>query len=334
MSFWTGKRVLVTGAAGFIGSNLLPRLLERGAKVRAVDNLERGKLEYIRGVLRQVEFRKLDLRERQNCLQACRGMDVVIHLASKVGGIGYYMGKPSDVLMQAVLMDAFMLQGVLAAGVERYFYASSAHIYPIELQQDIRAVFIKEPQAIPAHPELSYGWGKLIGEKQIEYAVAQGLPLKAAVFRLIGAYGPNQDLDLATGSCIPVFCRRAIEYPRGKPFRVLGTGRETRSYCYIDDVLDALLRSVEKLAAKRPLVGPLNVGSEDLVSIADLAKMIIEISGKDIPIVFDRSHKTVIWGQALDCSRAAKELGGWRPKVSLREGLERVYRHVEGRLAK
>jgi nucleoside-diphosphate-sugar epimerase len=251
-------------------------------------------------------------------------MDVVFHLASKVGGIGYYLSKPSDVLMQAVLMDAFMLEAALARRVGRYLYASSAHIYPIELQQDVKAVYIKENQDVPAHPELSYGWGKLIGEKQIEYAVAQGLPIRAAILRLIGAYGPNQDLDLATGSCIPVFCRRAIEYPKG-------TGRETRSYCYIDDVLDAMLRSVEKLD-DQAMVGPLNVGSEDLVSISDLARTIIKISGKRIPIAFDRSHKTVIWGQALDCSRATKELGGWRAKVSMRDGLGKVYDHIEGRL--
>jgi GDP-D-mannose 3',5'-epimerase len=331
MSYWRNKRVLVTGGAGFIGSNLVARLVKEGAQVRVVDNLERGRLEYLAPVLDYIEFRQEDLRDPDVCRRACEGMEVVFHLASKVGGIGYYLNRPAEVLIQNVLIDTFMLEAVRAAAVERYFYASSAHVYPIELQGTPDAPLIREEQAIPAHPELSYGWAKLLGEKQIEYAVVQGEPLRAAIVRLIGVYGPNQDLDLATGSAIPVFIRRAIEYPDRQPFIVLGTGEETRSYCFIDDVLDAMLLCVEKLNDHQ-LLGPLNVGSQDRIRIGDLARMIIEISGKDIPITYDSSHKTVIWGQALDCSKARKLLNGWQPKVSLREGLERTYAHIETRL--
>ncbi len=330
MSYWRNRRVLVTGGAGFIGSNLVPRLAEEGAKVRVVDNLERGRLEHLAPVLDQIEFRQEDLRDPDVCRRACKGMEVVFHLASKVGGIGYYLARPAEVLTQNVLMDTFMLEAVEAAGVERYFYASSAHVYPIELQQTPDAALIREEQAIPAHPELSYGWAKLLGEKEIEYAIAQGAPLRAAIVRLIGVYGPNQDLDLATGSAIPVFIRRAIEYPERQPFIVLGTGEETRSYCFIDDVLDAMLRCVEKLG-NHQLLGPLNVGSEERIRIADLARMVIEISGKHISITYDPSHKTVIWGQALDCSKARQLLDGWEPKVTLQEGLALTYAHIEAR---
>lgn len=328
---WRNRKVLVTGGAGFIGSNLVARLVEAGAQVRVVDNLERGRLEYLAPVLDHIEFRQEDLRDPEVCRRACQGMEVVFHLASKVGGIGYYLTRPAEVLTQNVLMDTFILEAAQTAGVERYFYASSAHVYPIELQQTPEAPLIREEQAIPAHPELSYGWAKLLGEKQIEYAIAQGTSLRAAIVRLIGVYGPNQDLDLATGSAIPVFIRRAIEYPERQPFTVLGTGEETRSYCFIGDVLDAMLRCVEKLDG-RQLLGPLNVGSEDRIRIGDLARMIIEISGKDITITYDSSHKTVIWGQALDCSKARQLLDGWEPKVTLREGLEVTFAHIEERL--
>lgn len=331
MSFWSDKKVLVTGAAGFIGSNLIPRLLKEGARIRGVDNLERGKLDYLGSVLDKIEFRQASLLDQSVCHEICQDMDIVFHLASKVGGIGYYLSHPSDVLMQDVLMDAFMLEGAQKANVERYFYSSSAHVYPIELQQEIQAPCIREEQAIPAHPELSYGWAKLIGEKQIEYAIAQGTTLRGVIFRLIGVFGPNQDLDLATGSCIPVFTRRAIEYPQRQPFTILGTGKETRSYCYIDDVLDAMLLAMEKLDDVQ-LLEPLNIGSDELISIGDLAKTIIEISGKDISLDYDTSHKTVIWGQLLDCSKARELLVGWEPKISMREGLERVYPEIERRL--
>jgi len=331
MAFWSGKKVLVTGGAGFIGSNLVTRLVEEGTQVRVVDNLQRGRLEYLAPVLNYMEFRQEDLREPDVCRRACEGIEVVFHLASNVGGIGYYLTRPAEVLIHNVLMDTLMLEAAQTAGVKRYFYASSSHVYPIELQQMPDAPLIREEQAVPAHPELSYGWAKLLGEKQIEYAIAQGTSLRAAIVRLIGVYGPNQSLDLATGSAIPVFIRRAIEYPERQPFTVLGTGEETRSYCFSSDVLDAMLLCVEKMD-RYQLLGPLNVGNEERICISDLAQMIIEISRKDISITFDPSHKTVIWGQVSDCSKARQLLDAWHPQVSLWEGLKATYAHIEARL--
>lgn len=328
MTFWNNRTVLVTGGAGFIGAHLVEALTRKGASVRVADNLERGK--HVFG--KEVDFRNEDLRDPAACERVCRDVEVVFHLASKVGGIGYYLSRPAEVLFDNCQIDANVLQASMKAGVARYLYAGSAHIYPIELQTSPDAPLIHEDQAIPAHPELSYGWAKLLGEKQIEYAIAQGTNLRAAIVRIIGAYGPSQDVDLATGSAIPVFIRRAIEYPERKPYRVLGTGVETRSYCYVSDIVDGFLIAVEKLADKQS-IGPLNLGSEGRISIGDLAREIIRISGKDIEIEFDASHPTVIWGQALDCSRAKEVLDGWVPKVSLREGLEICYRQIERQLS-
>jgi nucleoside-diphosphate-sugar epimerase len=147
----------------------------------------------------------------------------------------------------------------------------------------------------------------------------------------VGAYGPGQDYQLDTGSVIPVFCHRAVRYPELKPFRVLGTGKETRTYCYVDDVVRAILVSVEKLADS-PQVGPFNLGTCELVSIAEIAETIIGISGKDIKIDYDTSHPTKIWGQAPDITLAAKLLDGWKPRVSLRDGLKICYQDVKSRL--
>jgi len=249
-----------------------------------------------------------------------------------VGGIGYYTQRPFEVIEANLQMDGNMLGAVLACAVPFYFYASSAHVYPIDLQRDAEAPPIREDQVLPAHPELSYGWAKLIGEKRIEYALAEGKPLRASVARIIGAYGPNQDFDLATGSAIPVFIRRAIEYPRLAPFRVLGTGNETRSYCFVRDIVAGIMTSTERLA-DQSCIGPFNLGAEGRISIGELARTIIEISNKEITMEFDSSHPTLIWGQALNCSLASYLLDGWRPAVGLREGLQLCYRDIERRLA-
>jgi GDP-D-mannose 3',5'-epimerase len=324
--FWEKKRVLVTGGAGFIGSNLTEDLVSLGAAVRVVDNLERGKREYLSKVLDRVEFVNADLRKEETCREVCRGIEIVFHLAARVGGIGYYLSKPGEVILQNTMIDSFMVEAVLEERVQRYFYASSAHVYPIELQMAPDAPLIKEEQVLPAHPELSYGWAKLIAEKQIEYVAQENTSFRAAVARLIGVFGKNQDLDFETGSAIPVFIRRAIEYPQRKPFVIWGTGNETRSYCYIDDVLGGILSMVQKLDQQQ-LVGPLNLGSEERIRIEDLAKEVVKISGKDMEIVKDQTKKTLIWGQALDCSKAKKLLDGWEPKVTLSEGLRWMYEY-------
>ena len=332
--WWQNRSVLITGGAGFIGSNLVERLLREGARVRALDNLERGKLEYLSGSMSNIEFVQGDLKSLEVCERACQGIDVVFHLASKVGGIRYYMDYAGDVFRENTLIDHNTWTAAIRAGVPYYFYASSAHVYPGDLQQTPDAPLIQEEQAYPANPELSYGWAKLIGEQLIQYTVNQGNSnTRASIGRIIGSYGPNQDLDLATGSCIPVFCRRAIRFPDEGSFKVLGTGVETRSYHFVSDTIEAFLRSVEKLEGS-PLVGPFNLGAEERITIGDLAGEVISVSGKPISIEWDRSHPTLIWGQAVDCTLASKLLDGWKPQVSLHEGLSICYEHISKRLGK
>ena len=330
-SFFANAKVVVTGGAGFIGTHLTRRLVGLGAETRVVDNLERENREAIADMVEYIDFVVADLRDEDECRTALAKCDVVIHLASKVGGIRYYLSKPYEVLRDNILMDSNVLNAVISAEVPYYFYASSAHVYPIELQMAADAPDIVENQAIPAHPELSYGWAKLIGEKRIEYAIAEGLPLRASVARIIGAYGPGQNFDLATGSAIPVFIRRAIEYPKGAPFVVLGTGKETRSYCYIDDIVEGILRSICK-TQNLNTVGPFNLGRNGRNTIREIAETVITISGKDIPISWDTSAETAIWGQALDCSYATRLLDGWEAQIDLREGLSRCYHDIDRRI--
>ena len=322
------KRILVTGGAGFIGSHLVKRLIERGHEVTAMDNLERGKVEFVENI-KSLKLIVCDLTNYEVMQQFFEDKDIVIHLASKVGGIGVYLDKPYDVMKTNMEMDANVLKAVLEHKIDTYFYASSAHIYPKELQMVADSPMIKESDAYPANPELTYGWAKLIGEKSIEAAIVENDWLKAAIARFIGIYGPNQDYGLETGSVIPVFSHRAIKYPE-VPFKVWGTGKETRSYCYIDDALDCIEKMIEAMDTKQ-LVGPYNVGKGERCTIKDIAKTAVEISGKDIEVEWDTNKKTVIWGQWCDVSKVKEELG-WEAKTSLRDGLEIVYNDIKQRI--
>lgn len=331
MSFWKNKKVLITGGAGFIGSNLAKDLLKNHAKITLVDNFERGKMEFIEDIASSVDLIVGDLKNKSFCKQVfSKDIDIVIHMASKVGGIGYYTSKPYEVINEMLKIDSNVLESVLENDIHRYFYASSAHVYPIELQGTPDSIAITEDQAYPSNPELSYGWAKLIAEKQIEYACKENPDLRVAMARYIGIFGPNQDYALETGSVIPVFTHRAIKYPK-VPFSVWGTGQETRSYCYIDDAIECTKRMIEKMKTKQ-IVGPLNVGKQERIKIEDIAKKVIELSGKDIIIEFDTTKETLIWGQWCDCSLAKQELDGWEATVSFEEGLKKIQQDLLRRI--
>tara|TARA_R100001443_G_scaffold115574_1_gene133662 strand:+ start:1253 stop:2248 length:996 start_codon:yes stop_codon:yes gene_type:complete len=328
-NYWKNKNILITGAAGFIGSNLAKDLVSEGASLFLVDNLERGKMEYITSIFSKVYFLNGDLRDEDFCEKICKNKDIVIHLASKVGGIGYYTSKPYEVMNDNIKIDSNMLNAVIKNGIDRYFYASSAHIYPIELQGEPESPAIFEDQDYPANPELSYGWAKLIAEKQIQYACEENPNLNVAMARYIGIYGENQEFALETGSVIPVFCHRAIKHPE-IPFSIWGTGQETRSYCFIDDAIECTKLMIQKMDEKQ-VVGPLNVGQQTRIKIEDIAKKVIKISEKDVKIEFDETKDTLIWGQMCDCTKAFTELG-WKAQTTLDEGLKRVYTDIQRRL--
>ncbi|MFH1478135.1 MAG: NAD-dependent epimerase/dehydratase family protein [Verrucomicrobiota bacterium] len=327
MNMWTGRPVTITGGAGFIGSNLAKVLVRRGARVRIADNLERGRLENIVGIKDQVEFLPVDLRRPDAARDSLNGAEVVLHLAAQVGGIKVYLDKAGSVLNNNLLIDQNVFAAAVALKTPYIFYASSAHVYPRRLQQSPEALPLREEDADPADPVLTYGWGKRIGEITLLNLAAECPWMKVAIARIMGAYGYNQDIALETGSVIPVFCHRAIIWPRQAPFRIWGTGRETRSYVFIDDVVEGILQSVVTIDSRK-MVGPFNLAAEGRVTIRQIAEQIIGLSGKNIPIEFDEAATTSIWGQAADCALAAKLLNGWSARVSLRDGLERTYRHI------
>ena len=333
MSYWKGRRVLVTGGGGFIGLNLVESLLARDARVRVAENFERGPGDGLRRLAGDVELLTGDLREAAICAQACGDVEAVFHLASKVGSSEYYRRFPADVVLHNSALDGQLLQAARSQGVARYLHISSAFIYPVERQLDPDAPPLREEEAYPPNPANSYGWAKLMAERALEYTIAQDEQLRGAILRFSNIYGPYQSIDLERGSIVPVLVRRAVEYPRLKPFSLRGSGEETRTYCYVTDAVEAMLLAVQKLDQHRQ-VGPLNIGSEDRVRVVDLARAVIAVSGKDIELVTLPAPPPVTRSQSLDCSKARELLDDWRPKVSLEEGLGRLYRHVESQLTK
>jgi len=323
------NNILITGGAGFIGSHFVKRMVNKGYNVTVIDNLERGKLEFIQDILDKITFVQADLRDFQAVESCFKNQDCVVHLASKVGGIGTYLSKPYEVMNSNITMDSNVLKGIIENKIEKYFYASSAHIYPKELQTIPNSPLIEETQAYPSNPELTYGWAKLIGEISLESAVKEYPFLKAAIARFIGIYGPNQDFGLDTGSVIPVFSHRAIKYPK-IPFNVWGTGKETRSYCFIEDTLDCMELMINKMNDLE-LVGPLNVGKEERISIKAISDIVVKTSNKNINVEFDTSKDTVIWGQWCSCQEA-KNILGWEAKTTLEEGIKVVYDDIKNRL--
>jgi nucleoside-diphosphate-sugar epimerase len=322
--FWTEKRVLVTGGAGFIGSHLVKALVKKGASVKAADNLSRGTLNNLSGLLDKVEFSKVDLTKETDCLETSKEIDVIFHLAASVGGIEFIKKENVVGLTPSILMNTHMLEAARRNDVQDFLFASSACVYHEENQRN--PLFLKEEDAYPAEPHTTYGWAKLLGEIQCE-AYAKDYGMKTSAIRLFSIYGENENLSPKWSHVIPALIRKAILYPK-EPFAVFGNGEQTRAFLYVKDAVEALLLSIEKYTKSDPI----NIGSDQPIKICDLAKKIINISRKNIKIVYDTSKPTGIHGYYANYQKA-RSLLGWRPEVSLDEGLKKTYEWANNQLS-
>jgi len=325
---WSGRNVLITGGAGHIGSHLTSVLLERGANVRIADNLWRGKKEYLLDengkpiIDFEKDFLEIDLREMKNCEKAVKGMDTIFHLADVVAGIDFVFGNEAFVYRSNVLINSNMFEAARNENLEKLAYVGAACAYPLEKQNDPNHPLFKEEDMYPAHPESSYGWGKLMGEYECELYSKTGL-LDAAILRLHNVYGPNSDLSIEKSQVIPATIRKAIRYP-DEDFLIWGNGEQSRAFMFVTDIVDALILSMEKGINK----GPIQIGNSTKTTINEIADTIIEISGKNIEKKYDLAKPTGDLGRAADCSLAEQVLG-WKPKVSLKDGLRITYEWAE-----
>jgi GDP-L-fucose synthase len=314
MSFWEGKRVLVTGGAGFIGSHLVERLLAEGAKVRVADNLENGSLDNLESCLNKIEFINCDLTEPANCKAAVKGVEIVFNLAAKVGGVGYNIAHPAIMFTRNVLINTLMLEAAREEGVERYLCVSSACVYPRYC-----AIPTPESEGFRDEPEPTnkgYGWAKRIAEIQAQ-TFAEEFGMKIAIIRPYNTYGPRDHFDPEKSHVIPAIIRRIFDGE--DPLVVWGDGEQTRSFVYVTDVVKGMLLATEKYLK----ADPLNIGTEEEIKIKDLVNLILKLSGKKLKIIFNSTKPSGQPRRSADITKA-KSLIGYKPEVSLEEGLRKT----------
>lgn len=328
------ERVLVTGGAGMIGSNLVKRLVQDSRyEVFVADNLWRGKREYLENsqggaVIDMAQnFFEVDLKDATACAQVVDGIDEIYHLADVVAGIKYVFANQTEVFHDNALIDTNMLKAASQANVKRFLYVGTACSYPKKMQFGVEAPPLVEEDILPAEPESAYGWSKLFAELQTEL-YGQETEMRTGVLRLHNVYGTPTDFSAEKSQVIPSLIVKAIQYP-AEPFVVWGSGMQGRSFVHVADVVDALVLMMSKGLGN----GAIQIGTSYCTSIRQLAEVIVEISGKRIDIRYDVTKPEGDKGRCADCSKAEKVLG-WKSKVGLEEGLRRTYQWIEEQVKK
>jgi GDP-D-mannose 3',5'-epimerase len=317
------KKILVTGAGGFIGSHMIRCLKDEGHWVRGVDI---KKPEFMRSCAD--EFVLVDLRNEEGARRVTRGMEQVYNFAANMGGIGFITRVKADVTHDNVLINANMLKACVENNVEKFFFSSSACIYPQELQKDDSYVAnLKELDAYPAQPDSPYGWEKLFTEIMCK-SFDEDYGLENRIARYHNIYGPEGTYKGGREKAPAALCRKVAVAKDGESITIWGNGKQIRSFLYIDDCLEAT-----KLLMESDCKEPLNIGSDKAITINELADIIIKISGKNIEKKYDLTKPIGVRSRNADITLLKKKLN-WQPKVTYKEGLEKTYRWVEKQVNK
>jgi len=315
------NRILVTGAGGFIGHHLVKRLKAEGNWVRAADiklpEYEPSPAD---------EFELLDLRNYENCLLATRGgIDQVYNLAADMGGIGYITAYLADISRNNILINVHMLEASRQNGVSRFLFSSSACVYAQAKQKSPEVTPLVEEDAYPADPEPGYGWEKLFAEELCRY-YRHDYRLPTRSVRFHNVYGPLGTYDGGREKAPAAISRKVALARNGGEIEIWGDGEQTRSFMYVDDCVEGLLRLMASDYSE-----PLNLGTDQLVTINQLVDLVCAVAGKHLTKHHDLGKPQGVRGRNSDNTRLKRVLG-WTPAISLHQGLAVTYRWIEGQL--
>ena len=316
------KKILVNGGGGFIGGHLVKRLKAEGYWIRAVD-LKRHEFS----VPPADEFILGDLRDQRVVAELVEGMDEIYQLAADMGGAGYlFTGEhDADVLHNSATINLNVLHSGMKVGVRKFFYSSSACIYPEYNQTDPENPKCSEDSAYPASPDSEYGWEKLFSERlYLSYMRNYGAVVRIARFHNI--FGPDGTWTGGREKAPAALCRKVAEAGEGGEIEIWGDGQQTRSFLYIDECVEGVRKLMES-----DFTGPVNIGSDEMVTINQLAAMIMQIAGKKLTIKHVPGPMGVR-GRNSDNGLIVDKLG-WRPLGALRDGLEKTYFWIEEQVA-
>jgi nucleoside-diphosphate-sugar epimerase len=319
------KKALVCGAGGFIGGHLVNRLKDEGYWVRGVD-------------IKQHEYRDTcaddfvqgDLREQEFCGKIVSDIqfDELYQLAADMGGAGYIFTGEHDaaVMHNSATINLNMAEEAKNTGIRKIFYSSSACIYPANIQVETDVPGLKETDAYPAGPDSEYGWEKLFSERMyLSYTRNYGMEVHIARFHNI--FGPYGTWEGGKEKAPAAMCRKVAETPDGGEIEIWGDGEQTRTFLYIDECLEGVRRLMES-----PVLGPVNIGSDELISINNLARMAMAIAGKKLAIRHI-SGPLGVRGRSSDNSYIQQALG-WRPATKLIDGMRVTYNWIAEQVAK
>jgi len=312
------KKILVCGAGGFIGGHLVQRLKSEGFWVRGVDMKHH---EYSK--LPVDEFVLGDLRDQAVCARVVKGIDAVYQLAADMGGAGYIFTKDhdADIMHNSATVNLNMLEAGRKAGVKKFFYSSSACIYPEYNQLDPDNPKCSEESAYPAAPDSEYGWEKLFSER-LYLAYQRNYGLEVHIARFHNIFGPLGTWTGGREKAPAAMCRKVAETPDEGEIEIWGDGKQTRSFLYIDECLIGIRKLMESNFA-----GPVNIGSDEMVSINQLADMVMDIAGKKLR----KKHiegPLGVRGRNSDNNLIFRKLG-WKPSARLIEGLKPTYKWIK-----